>query len=78
MNNINNLLAIFQNYNLSQINTEIDCDSPIFLENPAKRSLKVVKSDLQLYEREYVELSEEVNNLTNLSIELFDNLTYSI
>ena len=78
VNNIDNSLIVCQFHNLSEINTIVNYSIPNFLENPTKGALKIVKSDLEFYGRKYTELSEELNNLTSLSIELLDNLSYPI
>ena len=72
LNNINNLLIIYKNHNLSEINSKINYNPPSFLENPTKNNLKIVKSDLEFYERKYSELSEEINNITSLYIKLLN------
>ena len=78
VNNIDNSLIACQFHNLSEINTIVNYSIPNFLENPTNGPLKIVKSDLEFYGRKYTELSEELNNLTSLSIELLDNLSYPI
>ena len=69
---------ICNNPNISEISTTINYNPPSFLENPIKSSLKLVKTDLELYNNKYIELSEEVNNLTQTSIEILTNLSYPI
>ena len=76
LKNIDNLLLICQNNNLSEINTKLNYSSPSFLENPTKGALKIIKSDIEFYGRKYTELSEEANNFTALSIEFLKNLSY--
>ena len=78
LNNIDNSLIVCNNPNISEISTTINYNPPNFLENPIKSSLKLVKTDLELYNNKYIELSEEVNNLTQTSIEILKNLSYPI
>ena len=78
LNNIDNSLTVCNNPNISEISTTINYNPPSFLENPIKSSLKIVKTDLELYNNKYIELSEELNNLTQTSIEILKNLSYPI
>ena len=75
---VNNSILICQQYNINDIPSEIIYNSPYFLENPTKTSLKIVKSDLDIYKGKYEELSKEINILGNTSILFFNNFSYSI
>ena len=60
---------------LTQLNTTTDILFPDFLKDPQNNSLKIAKSDLELYNSKYGELSAEVNNMTSLTTKTLDNVS---
>ena len=73
IDNLNNSLKASQNSNISEINVSF-FSFPSFLDNPTKNALKIVKADLEFYKRKYEELTENTNNLSLTSSELFENI----
>ena len=60
---------------LTQINTKKDIKIPEFLKNPQNSSLKIAKSDLELYISKYRELSTELNKITSSTSKVLDNIS---
>ena len=73
IDNLNNSLIASQNSNISEINVSF-FSFPSFLDNPTKNALKIVKADLEFYKRKYEELTENANNLSLTTSELFENI----
>ena len=71
--NLNNSLIASKNTNISEINASFSA-FPSFLDNPTRNALKIVKADLEFYKRKYEELSENTNNLSLTTSELFENI----
>jgi methyl-accepting chemotaxis protein len=76
-NCISESLEIFNDTrsNINPINTNITYSIPEFLDNTTDSSLKIVKSDINLYNSKYEELAENANNLTELVYESINNLS---
>lgn len=73
IDNLNNSLIASQNSNISEINASY-FSLPSFLDNPTRSALKIVKADLEFYKGKYEDLSENINNLSLTTSELFENI----
>ena len=73
---INNLINSCENSNLekNEINPNISFTLPDFLKNATQPSLKIAKSDIELYKRKYKELIFNMNNFTNNISKFLKNL----
>ena len=60
---------------LNPIQTNSTYSIPDFLDNVTNSSLKIVKSDINLYNSKYEELEEKANNLTEAVSESMNNLS---
>ena len=74
---INDTQETFQNLtsNLKPVNTSINYNLPDYLETGNTTSLNIARSDIQLYNSKYEELSEKSNNLTQLAIDLINDIS---
>ena len=77
LENINNLIIFCENSSLelNEINPDISFVFPDFLQNPIKPALKVAKSDIELYQRKYKELINNINNFINITIDSVQNIS---
>ena len=71
---LNNILEICDSgMELNPKISEISYNLPNFLINPTKGSLKIVKSDIELYKGKYEELSAKISNLSKAANESIKN-----
>ena len=60
---------------IKPISSNVSYSIPDFLDNVTDNSLKTVKSDINLYNSKYEELTEKANNLTGMVSESIQNLS---
>ena len=78
--NINSLLIFCNDTGLeiNEIEPNMSFALPDFLENPTTQTLKVVKSDVELYKKSYEDLALNMNNFTKEVSESLKNLSFPL